>query len=148
MGLIEWFAYRSPKQRRRDSRRYDRWAFPYGEAQHDAIAALLAQLFPRESPKIAMARYLIGREGGTGDYQDDPEDHAGRTEYQTRLYAAKRLKGQMRGAEWEEIALYLALIEADLAIDEALHYPDAAQLRERVPALVQWMTEQKKQKQL
>ena len=52
MGLLQWFAYRSPRKQKRDSRKYDAWAFPYGDAQQAIIQELLKGLFPDKLIKV------------------------------------------------------------------------------------------------
>lgn len=142
--MFRWLSYRSPRQEKRDARKYDRWAFPYGEAQQSAVQRLLAELLPGEVPRIAMARYLIGREGYLGDYEETAEDREGVTRQDSRRTAAILLRRQVHGAsDEEEIGRYLALIEADATVDEGLHYPTAAQLAEEARALARWLNEHK-----
>lgn len=141
--MFRWLSYRSPRQEKRDARKYDRWAFPYGEAQQNAVQQLLAELLPGEVPRIAMARYLIGREGYLGDYEETAEDRADVTKQDSRRTAAILLRRQVHGASDEEIGRYLALIEADAAVDEGLVYPTAAQLADEARELARWLNEHK-----
>lgn len=144
MGLLQWFAYRSPRKQKRDSRKYDAWAFPYGDVQQEIIEKLLKGLFPKESPRIAMARYLIGREGYIGDFEEEAEDREGITQENCRLRAGLRLRNQMNGMVGEDLGRYLALIEADAQIDEDLNYPSLEQLRQKGSELTAWFLQNKK----
>lgn len=144
MGLLQWFAYRSPRKQKRDSRKYDAWAFPYGDAQRKIIQELLKDLFPKEAPRIAMARYLIGREGYIGDFEEEAEDREAFTREDCLLQAGLRLRNQMNGAVDEEIGRYLALIEADAQIGEDLNYPSADRLRQNGAELADWFLKNRK----
>lgn len=143
MGVFRWFSYRSPRQEKREARKYDKWAFPYGEAQQGEVQRLLQELLPGEVPRIAMARYLIGREGYLGDYDEAPEDREGVTRQDSRRSAAVLLRRQVSCATDQELGLYLALIEADAAVDETLTYPTADQLRAAGRELARWIGEHK-----
>ena len=144
MGLLQWFAYRSPRKQKRDSRKYDAWAFPYGDAQRKIIQELLKDLFPKEAPRIAMTRYLIGREGYIGDFEEEAEDREAFTREDCLLQAGLRLRNQMNGAVDEEIGRYLALIEADAQIGEDLNYPSADRLRQNGAELADWFLKNRK----
>ena len=147
MGLLQWFAYRSPRKQKRDYRKYDAWAFPYGDTQQAIIQELLKGLFPKEAPRIAMARYLIGREGYVGDFEEEAEDREGITQETCRLQAGLRLRNQMNGVAGEELGRYLALIEADAQIGEDLNYPSLDQLRQNGTELAAWFQENRKKLQ-
>lgn len=121
MSVINWFVIKSRKQREADSRRYDKWAFPYGELQKQTVSEVLKLLLPEEAPQTAMAVYLIGREGYRGSYLADEED--ARTEEEKRRDAWYALKKQLPGNHRKKLPRYLALILADAGIDENLHYP-------------------------
>lgn len=138
MGFLQWFSYRSPRQARRDACRYDAWAFPYGEAQQRCIRQLLAQLVPQQPAQIAMARYLVAREGLLGAW-DDPDYAQQVPEEERFIAAAKRLRGQLYHKINTELGLYLALAEVDVAIGPELRYPGADQLRTRGAELTDWL---------
>lgn len=123
MSIMSLFTFRSPEQQKADAHRYDRWAFPYGEAQKRRIAELLEQLLPEEAPTTAMAVYLIGREGYLGRYTEAPEELAQRTEAAKLLGGRNALKKQLYGKKRQLLPRYLALIIADEAVEEGLDYP-------------------------
>ena len=134
MGILELFQYKSPEQRAEESRRYDVWAFPYGEAQKKLVAQRLSQLLPEEKPQTAMAVYLIGREGYLGSCLRNKQDD-NRTEQQRLLDAQKKLKKQLPGGLRKMLPRYLAVILADVQVDETLSYPEAEELRRRAVEL-------------
>jgi len=71
MGFGEWFTFKSAKQRAREEKQFARWAFPYGEAQKEKIAAIIKDLLPKEDPRSAMAVFLMGRQAYRGSFKDD-----------------------------------------------------------------------------
>lgn len=138
MGFMQWFAYRSPRQVRRDARRYDAWAFPYGMAQQEKVRRLLADLVPGQPAQVSMARYLLAREGLLGGW-DDPDYLTQVPEEERLLAAAKRLHGQLYHKINGEMGLYLALAEADAAVGPELRYPAPERLTARGAELTAWL---------
>ena len=94
-----------------------------------------------------MARYLIGREGYVGDFEEEAEDREGITQENCRLQAGLRLRNQMNGVAGEDLGRYLALIEADAQIGEDLNYPSLDQLRQNGTELAAWFQENRKKLQ-
>ena len=90
----DMFLFKSRKQRERDAKKFDKWAFPYGEPQREKIAQILKELLPKEEAKAAMAVYLMGREAYRGSFRLDAEDLADRSE-----------KDKMRTKELEKMNL-------------------------------------------
>lgn len=129
MRIYELFRFKSPEQRAEDSRRYDHWAFPYGEVQKQIVEQKLSQLLPEEKPQTAMAIYLIGREGYLGSCLDNRDDV--RTEQQRLMDAQKALKKQLPGGLRKLLPRYLAIILADAQVGETLVYPEVEELRSR-----------------
>lgn len=144
MSVLDWFAIKSPEQRAADSRRYDRWAFPYGEAQKQRIAEILGDLLPEERPAIAMAVYLIGREGYLGRHTEAPEELAGRTEEEKLLGGWSALKRQLPGGSRKLLPRYLALILADEGVNAALDYPPVDVIREQSEVLAERLKQLKR----
>ena len=134
---MDLFAFKTKKQRERDAKKFDRWAFPYGMPQRDRIADLIKELLPREDPKAAMAVFLMGREAYRGSFRDDPEDLAERTEA-GRLHALDRqLATQLFGRYKKFIPYYKALVLADAKVDETLNYPSVEELRRMAEELTE-----------
>ena len=118
-----WFSMKSKSQREREQQRYGAWAFPYGPAQQERVRGLLKELFPRENQALAMVRYLNGREGYWDYYQEGEE---GRDPAEDALRAMASRGNPLRR---EELALYLALIQADARVGPELDYPPAEEIR-------------------
>ena len=135
-SLMDMFAFKTKKQRERDERNFDRWAFPYGLPQREKVTALLRELLPKEDPKVALALYLMGREAYRGSFKDDAEDLAERTD-ETKMAALDRtLANQLFGKYKKFIPYYKALILADLEVDESLNYPSVEELRRRAEEMM------------
>ena len=135
MGFADWFAIKTPAQRKRESMLYDRWAFPHGQAQREKIQTLLVELMPKEDPISGMAVYLIGREGYLGSFRMLPEEQAERTEEKKMAAMRHALENQLRGKFRKDMPLYMALILADANIGPDLAYPTAEELKKKAQEL-------------
>lgn len=144
MRIYELFQLKSQEQRAEDSRRYDRWAFPYGEVQKQIVKHKLSQLLPEEKPQTAVAVYLIGREGYLGSRLDNRDDV--RTDQQRLMDAQKALKKQLPGRLRKLLPRYLAIILADAQVDEALVYPEVEELRSRALEMEAELPKRKREK--
>ena len=130
MGSIsDWFTFKSAKQRAREQKQYDRWAFPYGDAQKEKLIQLVKELLPKEDPKAALAVFLMGRQAYSGSFKDDPEDLAERTEATKMKSLDYLLSAQLFGRYKKFIPYYKALVLADAKVDETLNYPSVEELR-------------------
>lgn len=123
MSIVDFFTVKTPWQRKKEQEEYNLWAFPYGQAQLDAVKALILELMPDEKT-TGIAVYLIGREA----YQS-AEGHA-------PLEAAyDAMSPMLPGKHKKKLLLFLALIQADINIDETLQYPDAQAIRDAAKRL-------------
>ena len=117
MSFGEFFTIKSLRQKQREQEQYNRWAFPYGQAQLERVRGLILELMPDEK-KMGIAIYLIGREA----YQN--------AEGQAALIEAyEAMISMLTGRHRQKVFLFLALIQADAEIDENLQYPDGDTLR-------------------
>lgn len=145
MGFTDWFAFRTKAQKQAEARRYAHWACPYGEEQRQKLTALLAAILPQEGAQLGMTCYLSGREayhGGTQppDAAADPD-----TAEEKRIRAAKTLRRLLQGRIGKEMALYLALIEADAQVDARLCYPPPDVLLADGEELLRWLKEHERE---
>jgi hypothetical protein len=62
LGDIQWLQWKSKKERARDEKEYNEWAFPYGEAQAEKVKAILHELFPKESEGVNLVCFLTVKE--------------------------------------------------------------------------------------
>ena len=130
MGLADWFTFKTPAQRIKEERAYERWAFPYGPEQKEKLQAIVKELIPEETPLTAMALFLMGREGYRGK---DAEEYYELVEKgrERRLQAAYwKIHSQLPRKLKRLMSRYLVLIEADDQVGPDLNYPTVDQLRE------------------
>ena len=136
-SLMDLFVFKSAKQRERDAKKFDRWAFPYGEPQREKLKEIIKQLLPKEDPKAAMAVYLMGRQAYRGSFKDDAEDLAERTEAQKIKALDYQLSTQLFGRYKKFFPYYKVLVLADAQVDESLNYPSVEELRRRAEELAE-----------
>ena len=136
MSLKEFFAIKTPRQRKEEERIYGLWAFPYGQAQKEKVGELLKALLPKEDKGMALAIYLMGREG----YRNDcPLKEPAEPAEDPLAAAAGALRSALPRNLRNQIPLYLALIEADAKVDANLNYPAAEALEETAAALQRYI---------
>ena len=136
-SLMDMFAFKTKKQREREEKQFDRWAFPYGLPQREKLVAIIAELLPKEDPKVALALYLMGRQAYRGSFKDDPEDLADRTEAKKLRALDYQLSEQLFGRKKKLIPYYKALVLADAQVDETLNYPSVEELRRMAEELAE-----------
>ena len=136
-SLMDMFAFKTKKQRERDAKKFDRWAFPYGLPQREKVIELIKELLPKEDPKAALAVYLMGRQAYRGSFKDDAEDLAERTEDRKLRALDYQLSEQLFGRYKKFIPYYKALVLADSKVDETLNYPSVEELRRMAEELAE-----------
>ena len=138
-SLMDMFTFKTAKQREREARNFDRWAFPYGLEQREKLVQILKALLPKEDPKAALAVYLMGREAYRGSFKevDDAEDLAERTEERKLRALDYTLKEQLFGRYKKFIPYYKVLVLADSQVDETLNYPSVEELRRRAEEIAE-----------
>ena len=136
-GITEWFTFKSAKQREREQKQFDKWAFPYGDAQKEKIFEIVKELLPKEDPKAAVAVYLMGRQAYRGAFNDDPDDEAERTDKGRMKALDYVLRNQLFGRYKKFIPYYKALVLADTKVDETLNYPSVEELRRMAEELAE-----------
>ena len=130
-SLMDLFVIKTAKQREREAKQFDRWAFPYGIPQREKVSELLSQLMPKEDRKAALALYLMGRQAYRGSFKDDPEDLAERTEERKLKALDYQLSQQLFGRYRKYTPYYKVMVLADAQVDETLNYPSVEELRRR-----------------
>lgn len=123
MSFGDFFTIKSLREKKREQEQYNRWAFPYGQAQLEKMRSLILELMPDEK-KTGIAIYLIGREA----YQDAEGEAA-------PIEAYEAMASMLTGRHRKKIFTFLALIRADAEIDEELKYPDAETIRQEAKRL-------------
>ena len=126
MGYFDnWF---KPKQvKEEELKKYYEWAYPYGDEHKDKIADLIHSLIPEEDPKFAIYNYLVCRQVLA------PTTYEGKYVVQEEqlVPAAKKLKKEYISKGKKAMHKYMALVEADLLIDEQFNYPSLEELENR-----------------
>ena len=136
-SLADMFTFKTKKQRERDAKNFNRWAFHYGEAQREKVVAIIKELLPKEDPKAALAVYLMGREAYRGSFKDDAEEIAERTEAQRLRALDYQLSTQLFGRYKKFKPYYKAMVLADAKVDENLNYPSVEELRRMAEELAE-----------
>lgn len=119
--------FKTKQQREEDMDAYYRWAYPYGNEQKDRILEIIKTIFDDEDEKIAVYNYLVCRQ------EIAPKLYEGPFEFDivNLNEVVKKLKKQYNSKGKKNIHKYIALVEADLKIDESLNYPSIESIIER-----------------
>ena len=134
-SVMEWLGFKTAKQRALEAKRYDKWAFPYGQAQKEKVTQILRELLPEEKPKMAMLVYLQGKQGYTGGNAAQGKPQRDCSDEKRVYYAQWAMETTLRGKLRKRMPRYLALIIADQQVDASLEYPSAEQLTQMAEEL-------------
>ena len=127
LGDIQWLQWKSKKERARDEKEYNEWAFPYGEAQSEKLKAIMRELFPKENENISMVCFLTTKEMFS--------DNVCEAYYSPALHdkavniIRKDLKRYRKLFTKGTATTYYALGMADSQIGPELNYPSVDELR-------------------
>lgn len=111
----------SKEERQQKYEAYSKRIFPYGDKQREIISFYLSELFPKEKLKYLLMHYILIKESVIGDEQLDIQ------------MAAKKIgKKKIIRVTPELQELMIALLKADLAIDESLKYPSIIELKNSI----------------
>jgi len=127
-SVMEWLGFKTAKQRALEAKRYDKWAFPYGQEQKEKVTQLLSQLLPEEKSQMALLVFLQGKQGYTGGNAAEGKPPRECSEEKRVYYAQWAMETTLRGKLRKRMPRYLALILADQHVDAALQYPSVEQL--------------------
>ena len=108
-SIFNWFEYKSPEQRIRETREYNAKVFPYGDKQKQKVFEILKQLIPDEADDMLMYNYLTIKL----HLIDKPNDVEG-------CYRVVKSTNKKK----ENVEKYIALAKIDINIDENLNYPE------------------------
>ena len=94
-------------------------AYPYGEAHKEKIGALIKEFITDEDDKFAVYNYLVCRQYLA------PNTYEGKYVVQDDQFKEmlKKYKKDVISKGKKEMHKYMALVEADLIIDEEFNYP-------------------------
>ena len=136
-SVMEWLGFKTAKQRALEAKRYDKWAFPYGQEQKEKVTQLLSQLLPEEKSQMALLVFLQGKQGYTGGNAAEGKPPRECSEEKRVYYAQWAMETTLRGKLRKRMPRYLALIMADQQVDATLQYPSVEQLLQMAEELDQ-----------
>jgi len=122
-GLLQW---KSKEQIEEEAAKYEKWAFPFGEEQREAVTSLFSELLPKENSKIALISFLTCKElYDKSVKKTESQDEAIR-------HVAKQASKNRNLIRKHHLTTYLAVVLVDLDVDEQCDYGSADEVRERV----------------
>ena len=129
LGEFQIFSWKSKATQQKEQETYEKWAFPYGEKQRNALQTLLLEVYPKESIPTTLIPFLTCKElygeilikAGSRDSAVD--------------VMINRQKKYKQIIKKKTMTTYLALVLADADIDEQCEYPSAEEIRTRVQEL-------------
>lgn len=115
---IQWLSFKTSEQKQADLLEYTQWAFKFGQQQKKKVEEILARLFPKEIPSMAMMTYLLGRDAYYGKYSTKKPSDRNPLKDMYDTLSKKRHQVPKK-----DIPLYMALIIADERVSDTLDYP-------------------------
>ena len=129
LGEFKLFQWKNNKQIEREAKEYAQWAFPFGEIQKEKLGALFSELKPKEMSSILLVSFLTCKElFGSAKEETETQDDAVKSFF-------KLAKNHSSLVKKKDVTMYLAVVLADLEIDEECSYPSADKIRERIQEL-------------
>ncbi len=127
MAIKDWFTFKSSEQIDAEKLKYKNWAYPYGDMQKEKIDNLIHELIPEEDPKFAVFNYLVCRQTFYPlDFNEIPSIST-----DDFIAAHNTIKKKFNPLSKKIVYKYMALVEADLKVNEELNYPSIDELRNR-----------------
>ena len=126
MGLLNDL-FKTKEQREEDLNKYYAWAYPYGQEHKERISKLIEEFVSDDDSKFAIYNYLVCRQALA------PNIYDGKYIVKEEQFAPayKKLKKEFVSKGKKNVHKYMALVEADLIIDEEFNYPSLEQLTDR-----------------
>jgi len=121
LGENPIFSWKSKAAKKKEQAAYEKWAFPYGQAQQDNLQALLLAVFPKESIPTTLIPFLTCKELFEMALENRTTDMA----IDTLINSQKKYK---RIIKQKDMPTYIALVLADAAVDETANYPSAEEI--------------------
>lgn len=123
------FTWKSKSTQQKEQETYERWAFPYGQKQRDALQKLLLDVYPKESIPTTLIPFLTCKELYEGILIK-----AGSRDEAVDLMINKQKKYKQI-IKKKTMSTYLALVLADADIDDRCEYPPADEIKARANEL-------------
>jgi len=129
LGEFQLFTWKSRATQQKEQESYEKWAFPYGQKQRDALQKLLFDVYPKESVPTTLIPFLTCKELYEGFLaKAGSRDGA----IDTMINKQKKYKQIIKK---KVMPIYLALVLADADIDEQCVYPTAEEIFTRAHEL-------------
>ena len=125
LGEFTLFTWKSKAVQQKEQETYEKWAFPYGQKQRDALQKLLFEVYPKESVPTTLIPFLTCKELYEGILAK-----AGSRENAVDLMINKQKKYKQI-IKKKTMSTYLALVLADADIDEQCEYPPVEEVLAR-----------------
>lgn len=125
LGEFQLFTWKSKSTQQKEQEDYEKWAFPHGQKQRDALQKLLLEVYPKESVPTTLIPFLTCKELYEGVLkkaasQDDAID-----------IMINRQKKYKQIIKKKTMSTFLALVLADADTDDQCHYPSADEIKAR-----------------
>lgn len=117
-----WFSKENKEEHKRRIDKLNGDIFPYGEKQRDIVENILKDLIEKENGEIRMYNYITCKQEIAKKHNNIEGNIVEITEALKRSYMSSSKK---------QISKYIALVEADLKVDENLIYPSIEELNKR-----------------
>jgi len=122
LGEFHLFTWKSKSTQQKEQEVYEKWAFPYGTKQREALQKLLFEIYPKESVPTTLIPFLTCKEL----YESILEKAGSRDgAVDTMINKQKKYKQIIKK---KAMSTYLALVLADAGIDENCEYPSADEI--------------------
>ncbi len=124
LGFEKWFEFKTRKQREDDLISFNARIFPYGETQKEKIIELLKNLTGSRYDDMTFFHFLSIKDRFMAMKADEPDEECIRK-------LKKSVRSTLKRRDEDIFYCCLALVLADLKIDEKLNYPDIEELKEK-----------------
>lgn len=126
MGMFgNWFSKESKEEHDRNIAKINETNFIYGNDHKEKIKEVLNQLIEKEDKEMKLYNYLTCKAIVMKNH-DDVQNNIGSIYYEFK----KQIIGNKK-----QLFKYIALVEADLKVDEKLEYPSIDELNKRALVL-------------
>jgi len=129
LGEYQIFTWKSKATQEKEQEAYEKWAFPYGQKQRDALQELLFAVYPKESVPTTLIPFLTCKELYEGILVK-----AGSRDGAIDVLVNKQKKYKQI-IKKKNMTTYLALVLADADVDEQCEYPTAEEILARAKEL-------------
>jgi len=123
LGEFNMFSWKSKAAQQKEQEEYAKWAFPRGQKQRDNLEKLLRELYPKEPSTMTLISFLTCKELYERAIKSD--DSSGNA-IDTVMFEQKKYRQTIKR---KDITTYIALVIADVGIDEQCEYPTADEIR-------------------